>query len=76
MARLGLAPDTVDDLVLAENYQGGGVIARNIAVRAGCRPSRSGPEPVVRRRAVGSCDRRRIGESRNGPHGAGRWDRA
>jgi len=35
MARLGLAPDTVDDLVLAENYQGGGVIARNIAVRAG-----------------------------------------
>lgn len=33
--RSGVPVDEVDDLVLAESYQGGGVIARNVAVRLG-----------------------------------------
>jgi acetyl-CoA acetyltransferase family protein len=33
--RAGVPAELVDDLVLAESYQGGGVIARNVAVRLG-----------------------------------------
>lgn len=33
--RSGVPAEEVDDLVLAESYQGGGVIARNVAVRLG-----------------------------------------
>jgi acetyl-CoA acetyltransferase family protein len=35
LERSGIPARDVDDLVLAESYQGGGVIARNIAVRLG-----------------------------------------
>lgn len=33
--RAGVPAELVDDLILAESYQGGGVIARNVAVRLG-----------------------------------------
>jgi acetyl-CoA acetyltransferase family protein len=33
--RSGIDPGTIDDIVLAESLQGGGVIARNVAVRLG-----------------------------------------
>src|SRR5215470_13328726 len=35
LERSGVPADDVDDLVLAESLQGGGVIARNVAVRLG-----------------------------------------
>jgi acetyl-CoA C-acetyltransferase len=35
LERSGIPADDVDDLVLAEAYQGGGVIGRNVAVRLG-----------------------------------------
>jgi len=35
IARSGVAPADIDDIVVAESLQGGGVIARNIAVRLG-----------------------------------------
>lgn len=35
LVRSGVSPGDVDDLVLGESYQGGGVIARNVAVRLG-----------------------------------------
>lgn len=35
IARTGLSPADIDDLVIAENLYGGGVIARNVAVAAG-----------------------------------------
>ncbi|CAB4685428.1 MAG: acetyl-CoA C-acyltransferase [Actinobacteria bacterium] len=35
LKRSGVPVDEVDDLVLAESYQGGGVIGRNVAVRLG-----------------------------------------
>jgi acetyl-CoA acetyltransferase family protein len=35
LERAGVAPEDVDDIVLAEQLQGGGVIARNVAVRLG-----------------------------------------
>ena len=35
LERSGVPADQVDDLVLAESYQGGGVIGRNVAVRLG-----------------------------------------
>ena len=58
-----------------ENYQGGGVIARNIAVPGGLSAI---PGLAQNRWCAEGCRRLRpppIGESRNGPHGAGRWDR-
>jgi acetyl-CoA C-acetyltransferase len=35
IARSGIDPETIDDIVLAESLQGGGVIARHTAVRLG-----------------------------------------
>ena len=35
IARSGIDPKLIDDLVLAESLQGGGVIGRNVAVRLG-----------------------------------------
>jgi acetyl-CoA C-acetyltransferase len=35
LERSGIPADDVDDLILAESYQGGGVIGRNVAVRLG-----------------------------------------
>jgi acetyl-CoA acetyltransferase len=35
LERSGIPVDDIDDLILAESYQGGGVIGRNVAVRLG-----------------------------------------
>ena len=54
--RSGIAAGDIDDIVVAESLQGGGVIARNIAVRLGL-TSVPGPrrQPSLRRRPRAPC---------------------
>ena len=58
LERSGVPAADIDDLILAESYQGGGVIARNVAVRQGLTGVPGSPTTGTARRAWPRCRRR------------------
>ena len=50
VTRSGIAAADIDDIVVAESLQGGGVIARNIAVRLGLTTCPGSPTTATARR--------------------------